>query len=195
MPLRLGVLVSGRGSNLRALIEAASAPAYPAQIVLVCANKEAPALEHARAAGIPWAVFHRADYPDRTARDLAMAVHLQQHRTELVVCAGYDEVLRPAFTRAFSGRIINVHPSLLPDFAGTMDAPARALAAGVGETGCTVHLVTDEVDRGPVLGYRVVPVVSGDTPDRLHARIQAEEHRLLPEVVRGIAERRIPLPR
>ena len=91
MPLRLGVLVSGRGSNLRALIEAASAPAYPAQIVLVCANKEAPALEHARAAGIPWAVFHRTDYPDRTARDLAMAVHLQQHRTELVVCAGYDE--------------------------------------------------------------------------------------------------------
>ena len=194
-PLRLGVLVSGRGSNLEALIEAAADPAYPAQIVLVCANKDAPALEHARTARIPWAVFHRADYPDRTARDLAMAIHLKQHRAELVVCAGYDEVLRSAFTRAFEGRIINIHPSLLPAFSGTMDAPARALEAGVRETGCTVHVVTDDVDRGPVLGYRIVPVMSGDTPDRLHARIQAEEHRLLPEVVRGIAEQTIALPR
>ncbi|HYM51614.1 MAG TPA: phosphoribosylglycinamide formyltransferase [Candidatus Limnocylindrales bacterium] len=192
-PLRVGVLVSGRGTNLRALIDATAARNYPAQIVLVCANKDAEALEHARAAHIPWAVFHRADYPDREARDLAMAVHLQQHRAELIVCAGYDEVLHPAFTRAFPGRIINVHPSLLPAFAGTMDAPARALAAGVKETGCTVHLVTDAVDQGPVLAHRVVPVVSGDTPARLHARIQAEEHRLLPEVVRGIAERTIAL--
>ena len=194
-PLRLGVLVSGKGSNLEALVQATARPDYPAQIVLVCANKDAPALEHARAGRIPWAVFHRSDYPDRAARDLAMAVHLHQHRAELVVCAGYDEVLQSGFTQAFPGRIINVHPSLLPAFSKTMDAPARALEAGVAETGCTVHVVTDEVDAGPVLAYRVVPVVSGDTPARLHARIQAEEHRLLPEVIRDIAERRIPLPR
>jgi phosphoribosylglycinamide formyltransferase 1 len=192
--LRIGVLVSGKGSNLKALIAACARPAYPAQIALVCANRDAPALTYAREARIPWAVFHRVDYPDRRARDLAMAVHLQQHRADLVVCAGYDEILDPAFTQAFKGRVLNIHPSLLPAFAGTMDAPARALAAGVAETGCTVHLVTDEVDAGPILAYRVVPVMSGDTPARLHARIQAEEHRLLPDVIRGIAERSIVLP-
>lgn len=191
--LRVGVLVSGRGTNLKALIEATHRRDYPAQVVLVCANRDAPALELARAQGIPWKVFHRADYPTRDARDLAMAVHLQQHRAELVVCAGYDEVLQPGFTRAFAGRIINIHPSLLPAFGGTMDAPARALDAGVTETGCTVHVVTDEIDAGPVLAYRVVPVISGDTPARLHARIQEEEHRLLPDIVRQIAERTIPL--
>jgi formyltetrahydrofolate-dependent phosphoribosylglycinamide formyltransferase len=117
-----------------------------------------------------------------------MAAALKARSVDLVVCAGYDAILSPGFTRQFPGRILNVHPSLLPAFKGSMDAVDRALAAGVSETGCTVHLVTDNVDAGPILGQRRVPVLSGDTPARLHARIKAEEHRLLPEIVKQIAE-------
>ena len=192
--MRIGVLVSGRGSNLKALIAAAATRNYPAEVTLVCSNREAPALDVAREAGIPYAVFPREAYPSREARDLAMAIHLQQHRAELVICAGYDAVLHPSFTRQFEGRILNIHPSLLPSFGGTMDAPAQALAAGVRETGCTVHVVTDDVDSGPVLAQRIVPVLSGDTPEKLHARIQAEEHKLLPDIVRQIAEQTLTLP-
>jgi phosphoribosylglycinamide formyltransferase-1 len=187
--LRLGVLVSGRGSNLNALIEACRAPEFPAAVVVVCANKVAPALEHAARAGIPYAVFDRADYPDRESRDLAMAQRLMGYRAELVVCAGYDAILKPAFTREFQGRILNIHPSLLPNFGGSMDAVAHALQAGVRETGCTVHLLTDDVDSGPILGQRRVEVRSDDTVERLHARIQNEEHQLLPDVIRQIALR------
>ena len=189
--LPVAVLVSGRGSNLKALLDAASADGFPARIAVVCANKEAPALEYAMSAGIPTAIFRRQDFPTRADRDRAMARFCMDHGAELVVCAGYDAVLASTFTAAFPGRIINVHPSLLPAFAGSMDAPARALAAGVAETGCTVHLVTDDVDQGPVIAQRRVPVLSGDTPQRLHARIQAEEHRLLPEVVREFALSRV----
>ena len=177
----MGVLVSGQGSNLQALISASRAPGYPAQVVIVCANRAAPALDHARSAGIETAAFLRANFPSRDARDEAMAAALKARSVELVVCAGYDSILTPGFTGQFLGRILNVHPSLLPAFKGS-------LAAGVSETGCTVHLVTDDVDAGPILGQRRVPVLSGDTPARLHARIKAEEHRLLPEIVRQIAE-------
>jgi len=186
--LRVGVLVSGQGSNLQALISASRAPGYPAQVVIVCANRAAPALDHARSAGIETAAFLRANFPSRDARDQAMAAALKARSVELVVCAGYDSILTPGFTGQFLGRILNVHPSLLPAFKGSMDAVDRALATGVSETGCTVHLVTDDVDAGPILGQRRVPVLSGDTPARLHARIKAEEHRLLPEIVRQIAE-------
>ena len=189
--LPIAVLVSGRGSNLKALLDAAASDGFPARIAVVCANKEAPALQYANEASIPTGIFPRQDYPTRSERDQAMARFCQSHGAELVVCAGYDAVLAPAFTAAFPGRIINVHPSLLPAFSGSMDAPARALAAGVAETGCTVHLVTDDVDQGPVIAQRRVPVLSGDTPQRLHARIQAEEHRLLPEVVREFALSRV----
>lgn len=193
--LRVGVLVSGQGSNLQALISAGMAPDYPALVVMVCANRDAPALDHARSAGIKAAAFLRSNFPSRDARDQAMAQAFRTFAVELVVCAGYDAVLSPAFTSQFPGRIINIHPSLLPAFKGSMDAVDRALAAGVSETGCTVHLVTDDLDAGPNLGQRRVPVLSGDTPARLHARIQAEEHRLLPEIVRQIAEREPSLPR
>ncbi len=192
--LRVGVLISGKGSNLKALIDATGEQDYPAKIVVVCANKQADGLEHARRASIPTAVFLREHYPNREARDLAMARMLEEQEVELVVCAGYDAVLAPAFVRSFRGRVLNIHPSLLPAFAGCMDAPARALQARVLETGCTVHLVTDDVDLGPILGKRVVPVEPDDTPERLHARIQAEEHRLLPEIVRNLANRSLPLP-
>lgn len=192
--MRVGVLISGRGSNLRALLEAANDASYPARVVLVCANRDASGLGYARDAGVPAAVFLRPEYPSREARDLAMAEVLDEHRVDLVVCAGYDAILAPAFLRRFPGRVINLHPSLLPDFAGCMDAPAKALRAGMAQTGCTVHLVTHDVDGGPILGQRAVPVHPDDTVERLHARIQAEEHRLLPEVVRRLAERSLFLP-
>jgi phosphoribosylglycinamide formyltransferase-1 len=145
-------------------------------------------------AGVAHVVFRREVYPSREARDLAMAGALVAADVELVVCAGYDAVLSPAFVAQFSGRIINVHPSLLPAFAGSMDAPARALASGVSETGCTVHLVTDDVDAGPVLAQERVAILPGDTAGALHERIRDAEHRLLPAVVRGLAEQFSPLP-
>jgi phosphoribosylglycinamide formyltransferase-1 len=192
--LRVGVLVSGRGSNLQVLIEAASDPFYPARVVMVCANRECPALDLAKKAGISREVFRLARFADRKARDLAMARTLQQHGVELVVCAGYDAILEHAFTRQFAGRIINIHPSLLPEFAGTMDAISRALASGAAETGCTVHVVTDDVDQGPILAQRRVEVRPDDTVETLRERIQAEEHSLLPVVVKRIAGQVLPLP-
>lgn len=193
--LRVGVLVSGRGSNLQALIEAAKDPNYPARVVLVCANRECPALEIAKKGGITRQVFRLVDFPSRKERDLAMVRVLREHGTELVVCAGYDAILERAFTRQFAGRIINIHPSLLPEFAGTMDAIEQALQAGVSETGCTVHVVTDDVDQGPILDQRRVEVRADDTAETLRERIQAEEHILLPLVVRRLAGRVLPIPR
>jgi phosphoribosylglycinamide formyltransferase-1 len=192
--LRVGVLVSGRGSNLQALIQAAKDPLYPARVVMVCANRDCAALEVAKRAGVTRHLFRLADYPDRPARDLAMVKTLRLHGVELVVCAGYDAILEHSFTRQFPGRIINIHPSLLPDFAGTMDAVARALESGVAETGCTVHVVTDDIDRGPILAQRRVEVRKDDTVESLRERIQAEEHTLLPVVVKRIAGQALPLP-
>ncbi|HEY4871803.1 MAG TPA: phosphoribosylglycinamide formyltransferase [Candidatus Dormibacteraeota bacterium] len=191
--LRVGVLVSGRGSNLQALIEAGKDPMYPARVVMVCANRDCAALELAKKAGVSREVFRLANFADRKARDLAMAKTLRTHDVELVVCAGYDAILERAFTRQFEGRIINIHPSLLPDFAGTMDAVAMALQSGVKETGCTVHLVTDDVDQGPILAQRRVEVHPDDTVESLRERIQAEEHALLPVVVKRLAGQPLPL--
>jgi len=189
----VGVLVSGRGSNLQALIEAGKDPLYPARVVTVCANRDCAALELAKKAGISREVFRLANFPDRKARDLAMAKTLRMHDVELVVCAGYDAILERAFTRQFEGRIINIHPSLLPEFAGTMDAVAMALQSGVTETGCTVHVVTDNLDQGPILAQRRVEVRADDTVEGLRQRIQAEEHTLLPEVVKRLASQPLPL--
>jgi phosphoribosylglycinamide formyltransferase 1 len=191
--LRVGVLVSGRGSNLGALAQAAKDPRYPARIVLVCANRECPALDVAKKAGLSREIFRLAAYPDRKARDQAMSRALRSHDAELVVCAGYDAILERVFTRTFAGRIINVHPSLLPDFAGTMDAVAMALEAAVAETGCTIHVVTDDVDHGPILAQRRVAVRPDDTVDSLRERIQAEEHTLLPAVVKQLAGQPLPI--
>jgi phosphoribosylglycinamide formyltransferase 1 len=192
--LRVGVLVSGRGSNLQALIQAAKDPLYPARVVMVCANRDCPALEFAKKASISRHVFRLAAFPDRKKRDWAMVTTLRQHGVELVVCAGYDAILERTFTREFEGRIINIHPSLLPEFAGTMDAVTMALEAAVAETGCTIHVVTKDVDQGPILAQRRVAVRPDDTVESLRERIQAEEHSLLPEVVRRIAGQPLPLP-
>ena len=191
--LRVGVLVSGRGSNLQALIEAAKDPLYPARVVMVCANRDCSALEIAKKAGISRRVFRLAKYPDREARDRDMARTLREHGVELIVCAGYDAILERPFTREFVGRIINLHPSLLPEFAGTMDAVTMALEAGVAETGCTIHVVTKDVDQGPILAQRRVEVRPDDTVESLRDRIQAEEHSLLPEVVKRLAGQPLPL--
>ena len=191
--LRVGVLVSGRGSNLQALIEAAKDPRYPARVVMVCANRDCAALEIAKKASVSRQLFRLADFRDRKARDHAMVRTLRLHGVELVVCAGYDAILERIFTTEFAGRIINIHPSLLPEFAGTMDAVTMALEAGVAETGCTIHVVTKDVDQGPILAQRRVEVRADDTVESLRERIQAEEHVLLPVVVKRLAGQPLPL--
>ena len=177
----IGVLVSGGGTNLQALLDAGL------PVVAVASNRaDAPAL--ARAGSIPTAAFELSGYDDRTARDTAMADWLEQNGVRLVVLAGYMHLLTAAFLDRFPDAVVNVHPSLLPAFPGAR-AVEDQLAAGVAESGATVHLVDEGVDSGPVLAQARVPVIPGDTPQSLHERIRAVEHRLLPEVVRDLCAR------
>ncbi len=176
------MLVSGEGSNLQALLDEGLS------VAAVAANTPvARALERAHAAGVPAEAFPLERYATRDERDTAMADWLAAHGVELVVCAGYMHLLRPCFLERFPQRVVNVHPALLPAFPGAR-AVEDALAAGVAETGATVHLVDEGVDTGRVLRQERVPVVSGDTAATLHARIRAVEHRILPAVVRELAE-------
>lgn len=176
----VGVLVSGGGSNLQALIDARIG------IAAVASNVDGvTALERARSASIPTAVFPLTDHADRDERDRAMAEWFTTHGVDLVVCAGYMHLLRPVFLERFPGRVVNVHPALLPAFPGAT-AVEDALSAGAAETGATVHLVDEGVDTGTVLRQEAVAVLPGDTPETLHARIRTVEHRLLPEVVREL---------
>ncbi|WP_158918265.1 phosphoribosylglycinamide formyltransferase [Caulobacter sp. S45] len=180
--VRVAVLVSGRGSNLASLIAAAKAEDYPAEIVLVLSNNpEAGGLELARAAGIAaLAIDHRPFKKDRAAHEALIQSTLEAAGVELVALAGYMRVLTGAFTRAWEGRMINIHPSLLPHFPG-LHTHERALEAGHDRHGCTVHWVVEGVDEGPVIGQAEVPVLAGDTPDVLAARVLEAEHRLYPE--------------
>jgi phosphoribosylglycinamide formyltransferase-1 len=174
------VLVSGAGTNLQALLD------ERLPVVAVASNAAgAAALERAERLGVPTAAFELGDYPDRDARDAAMAAWLEEHGVGLVVCAGYMHLLRPCFLARFPGGVVNVHPALLPAFPGA-HAVEDALAAGVAETGASVHLVDEGVDTGPVLRQEPVAVLPGDTPETLHARIRDVEHRLLPAVVREL---------
>ncbi len=176
----IGVLVSGTGSNLQALMD----EGLP--VVAVASNVEgAPALARAEAAGIPTAAFPLERFTGRVERDLAIADWLAGHGVGLVVCAGYMQLLTVDFLDRFLGRVVNVHPALLPAFPG-VHAVEDALAAGVPETGATVHLVDEGVDTGPVLRQEAVPVRPDDTVESLHARIREVEHRLLPAVVREL---------
>jgi phosphoribosylglycinamide formyltransferase 1 len=176
----LGVLVSGSGTNLQALVD----DGLP--VGAVASNVAGVrALERAANAGIPTAVFELAAYPGREERDLAMADWLSARGVSLVVCAGYMQLLTPAFLARFPQRVINVHPSLLPAFPGT-HAVEDALAAGVAETGVTVHYVNEGVDTGPVIAQERVRVEAGDTPESLLERVHDVEHRLLPRVVRDL---------
>jgi phosphoribosylglycinamide formyltransferase-1 len=172
----IGVLVSGTGTNLQALV----AEGLPISAV-AANNAAAPALARAKRAGIPTGVFELDEYEHREARDLAMADWLGEQGVEVVVCAGYMQLLTGAFLERFCA--LNVHPSLLPAFPG-LDAVGQALAAGVPETGVTVHFLDEGVDSGPVVLQETVPIEPGDTADTLYERIRTVEHRLLPEAVR-----------
>jgi phosphoribosylglycinamide formyltransferase-1 len=181
----IGVLVSGAGTNLQALIDAGL------PIAAVASSKpDAPALERGGRAGIPTAVFDVADYVTRAERDRAMAGWLDERGVELVVCAGFMQLLTPGFLARFPHRVINVHPSLLPAFPGA-HAVADALAAGVSETGVTVHEVDEGIDSGPVISQEKVAVLPGDSEETLLERLHAVEHRLLPAAVRDILAARL----
>ncbi|NEM04918.1 phosphoribosylglycinamide formyltransferase [Geodermatophilus normandii] len=179
---RVVVLLSGTGSLCAALLEAADDAGYPAQVVAVGADRDAPGLEHARRRGLPVFTVRLRDVPDRAAWDVALADAIAAHGPDLVVSAGFMKIVGPAVLTRYEGRLVNTHPALLPAFPGA-HAVRDALAAGVDVTGSTVHLVDAGVDTGPVLAQREVPVLPGDDEDRLHERIKAVERTLLVETV------------
>ncbi|HXP04161.1 MAG TPA: phosphoribosylglycinamide formyltransferase [Stellaceae bacterium] len=188
--LKVGVLISGRGSNLQALVDAAADPAYPAEIALVISNRaDAAGLARAAAAGIPHHVIAESD---RAAFAAAADRELRAAQIGLVALAGFMRLLDTNFVVAWRDRMVNIHPSLLPAFPG-LHPQRQALAAGVKFSGCTVHFVRAEVDSGPIIAQAVVPVEDGDDEDRLAARILAAEHRLYPLAVRLFAEERLSI--
>jgi phosphoribosylglycinamide formyltransferase-1 len=189
--LKVGILISGRGSNMAALIRAAETPDYPAEITCVISNvADAPGLETARRAGIATAIVPHRAFPDRETFDRAVSAELTRHDVGLVALAGFLRILSPWFPDKWAGRLINIHPSLLPAFKG-LHVQQQAIDAGVRLSGCTVHFVIPNLDAGPIIAQAAVPVLAGDTEDTLAARILRQEHRLYPQVVRWFAEGRI----
>jgi len=185
--LKTGVLISGSGTNLQALIDACAAPDFPAEIVLVISNRaDAAGLERAKRAGIAVQIIPHKEYPSREAFDAALDMALQTAGVEFVCLAGFMRLLTPGFVDRWRDRLINIHPSLLPAFKG-IDAVEQALAAGVACTGCTVHFVRPEMDTGPILLQAEVPIAAGDTAITLHDRIRLAEHKCYPEALRLIA--------
>ena len=190
-PLAVGVLCSGRGSNLQAILDACATPGFPARVVVVVSDRErAQALDRATRAGVAARFVNPKDFGDRADFDAAVCAELDRHGVELVCLAGFMRVLGAGFIRHFTGRIMNVHPSLLPAFPG-LAAQRQALAYGVRVAGVTVHFVDEGVDTGPIILQASVPVHPDDTEETLSARILLEEHRLYPEAVRLFAERRL----
>lgn len=189
---RTAILISGRGSNMAALLSAAADPAFPAEIVLVLSNKPAAAgLARAHDAGIPTAVVESRPFGrDRAGFEVAMEAVMAEHGVELIALAGFMRVLTEDFVNRWSGRMVNIHPSLLPSFPG-VDTHARALAAGVRLHGCTVHLVTPGVDEGPVIAQAAVPVLPDDTEETLGARVLEQEHILYPAALALVAAGRV----
>lgn len=188
---RVAVLISGRGSNMTALIEAAQAKDYPAEIVLVVSNRpDAAGLARAREAAIATAVVdHRPFGADREAFERALDDELRKRGIEIVCLAGFMRLLTSSFIGRWRGRILNIHPALLPEFKG-LDTHRRALEAGVKRHGATVHFVVEETDAGPVISQQSVPVLQGDTEATLAARVLEIEHRIYPEALRLVAEGR-----
>lgn len=192
-PLRVAVLLSGRGSNLGALINAVAAGTLPVRIVGAFSNKaDAPGLQLAAAAGIATQVFDARAFADKSAFESALFAAVAASGAELVVLAGFMRILSAATVEPWRGRLINIHPSLLPRYQG-LHTHERAIAAGDHEHGASVHFVTPVLDGGPVLMQVRVPILPGDTPDALAARLLPQEHRLLVAAVRLIAERRVHL--
>ena len=191
-PLKLGILVSGRGTNLQAIIDAIHKGELDAQVKLVvCNHAGVQAVDRATAAGIPVEVHELKDYASRVAKQRAIADRLEAADVDLVVCAGWDRVLNPGFVSRFAGRVMNVHPSLLPAFGGGLHAIEEAWRYGVKVTGCTVHFVTEEVDSGPVISQAAVDVEQNDTIETLAEKIHTQEHRLLVEAIRLYSEDKI----
>lgn len=191
--VRVAILISGRGSNMASLIAAAQAPDYPAEIVLVAANRpDAPGLATASGHGIATrALDHRA-YPSRAAFDAALQAELAAADIDLVCLAGFMRIFSAGFVEAWAGRMINIHPSLLPLFKG-VHTHEQALAAGVRLHGCTVHYVVPELDAGPIIAQAAVPVRPGDDADALAARILVQEHRLYPQALALVASGQVRL--
>jgi phosphoribosylglycinamide formyltransferase-1 len=189
---RVAVLISGRGSNMASLIDAARDPAYPAEIALVLSNRpDAAGLARARAENIATAIVdHTLFGKDRGGFERAVQAALEQHRIDIVCLAGFMRLLTPWFVRQWEGRMINIHPALLPDFKG-LNTHERALAAGVKEHGATVHFVVPEMDAGPIILQGKVDVRDSDTAETLAARVLAAEHRIYPQALRLVAEERV----
>lgn len=184
---RVGVLISGGGSNMAALIAAASDPAYPAEIVCVVSNiASAGGLAKATAAGIATAVVDHKSFADRESFERAVVAELERHDVEIVALAGFMRLLTPWFIERWHDRLINIHPALLPSYKG-LHTHARALADGVKIAGCTVHFVRPEMDVGPIIVQAAVPVLDDDTPDTLAARVLTQEHRIYPLALARVA--------
>ncbi len=191
MSARLGVLISGRGSNMAAILEACAAPDFPAETVLVLSDRpDAAGLETARAAGTTAEALDRTNHDSRAAFEAALDARLKSAGVDLVCLAGFMRMLSPDFVESWRDRLLNIHPSLLPDFPG-LDTHRRALESGAAQHGCTVHYVRAEMDAGPIIGQAAVPVLPGDTEDALAARVLAAEHVLYPACIRLVAEGRI----
>jgi phosphoribosylglycinamide formyltransferase-1 len=189
MTIRVVILLSGRGSNFRAIAEAG----LPVEIAAVISNRpQAAGLDYARERGFPAIALDHTEHPDRAAFDALLADEIERHRPDLVVLAGYMRILSPAFIARFEGRLLNIHPSLLPMFPG-LRTHERALAEGVKVHGCTVHFVTADLDHGPIVIQAAVPVRADDTADTLAARVLAQEHRIYPQAIRWFAEGRLTI--
>lgn len=183
---KIGVLISGNGSNLQALIDACADENYPAEITAVISNKESAfGVNRARGAGIPAHIVNHKEYGSREGFDKAMHELLEHHNVEIVCLAGFMRLLSPWFVKKWQGRLLNIHPSLLPEFKGA-HAVRDALKAGAKETGCTVHLVTDELDSGPILLQAKVAIMKGDTEKTLLSRIHEQEHLIYPEALKQL---------
>ncbi|MEN0651853.1 MULTISPECIES: phosphoribosylglycinamide formyltransferase [Hyphobacterium] len=184
---KLAILISGRGSNMQALIEACAQPGFPAEIALVVSNRpDAGGLDRAKAAGLPTAVVDHAGYETREAFEAVLTDLIEAAGAQLVCLAGFMRLLTADFVNHWRDRLINIHPSLLPAFPG-LHTHERAIEAGVKLHGCTVHFVRAEMDNGPIIGQAAVPVLPGDTPDTLGARVLAAEHQLYPACVKLVA--------
>ena len=189
--LPIVVLVSGRGTNLQAIIDAIAGGALPVDLrAVICNEPGAPGIERAREAGYEVAIVHHRDFSARELFDAALADATDPFDPELVVLAGFMRILTPGFVRRYAGRLINIHPSLLPELPG-LDTHTRAIAAGAEVHGATVHFVTGELDGGPIIAQARVPVLAQDDPDTLAARVLEREHVILPRTLLWFAQRRI----
>ncbi len=189
--LKVGVLISGRGSNLQSLIAACATPGFPAQIACVISNKaSAKGLDYAREANIPFYTVSHRDFADRQSFEVALDAKLQEHQVQLVCLAGFMRILTGWFAERWRDRLVNIHPSLLPSFPG-VDTHEKVLEYGAKLTGCTIHYVRAEMDHGPIILQAAVPVLPDDTAETLAARVLKAEHKAYPTALRLIAENRV----